>query len=398
MKNKIFIWSSIFLLGMIYGVCIGFTASGLPVIGRQMGWSLEAIGLLALPFLPMGVIFLWAPMLDKYSLGGGDRYRRWIVLGLCGMLGGLLLASQSENSFGGLLLALLLLSAAVATLMLSFNALLIERLTDDQLPRGKSLQMGGYFLGEAAGGGLLLMFYPYLGWETAFFLVIVLVCTGFLLLRLLPRMSATSMPPREAQLGRFFQHDTAWRRLGWVLVLCLSCSIGNNMLRPFMIDYGFSVTEVGVIMGSLASVAGGLGAMAVGRLLSVWSVHRVMTCILLLIALDGSVLGGVVAIGVPHFGLAAALTITGNVLFSAFFVTLSVQTMRWAGGNQPGTDFSLFECMAFISGIIGSGVAGVLADALGFSVFFMLWAALVLLALLVSMPLYLRILVADAAR
>lgn len=370
MKNNcFFVWGAIFLLGMIYGICIGFTASGLPVIGRQMGWSLEMVGLLALPFLPMGMVFLWAPMLDKYTLWARDRRRRWIALGLGGMLGGLLLASQCEASFGGLWLALLLLSASVATLTLSFNALLIERLADDQLPRGKSLQIGGYFLGEATGGGLLLIAYPRLGWETTFFLVMAVVCAGFPLLRLLPRSSSASVPPHEARLRHFFQHATAWRRLGWVLTLCLSCSIGNNMLRPFMIDYGFSVTEVGVIMGILASVAGGLGA-----------------------------LGGVVASGGAHLWLTAALAIAGNVLFSAFFVTLSVQTMRWAGGDQPGTDFSLFECMAFVSGIVGSGIAGVLAGALGFGAFFTLWAVLIMLALLVAMPMPRRILVADAAR
>ncbi|MBM7342784.1 MFS transporter [Pantoea coffeiphila] len=395
-KHNISMWGAIFLLGALYGICIGFTASGLPVIGRQQGWSLEAIGLLALPFLPMGLVFLWAPKLDK-PCEKYDRRRRWMQRGMMGVLAGLLLASQCAGHLVGLAMALLLISTSVATLTLSFNALLIERLANHQLPRAKSLQMSGYFLGEATGGGLLLIFYPLLGWERMFFLIMLLFSGGFLLVCLLPSPQQKKHLPSTPRIRHFFRHPMAWRRLGWVLMLALSCSIGNNMLRPFMIDYGFSITAVGAIMGIVASVAGALGALLIGLLLSLWGLRRTMCIILLLMVADGALLGTVVSYGEHAFAITAVLAIVGNVLFSAFFVTLTVQAMRWAGGDQPGTDYSLFECMAFIAGIVGSGVAGALAGAAGFGHFFLLWALLLFLALLLAVPLHRRIQNAEAA-
>lgn len=61
-NNKLSLWIAIFLFGMICGTCVGFSAGELPVIGRRTRWSLDMTGLLVLPFLPVGIVFLWTPV------------------------------------------------------------------------------------------------------------------------------------------------------------------------------------------------------------------------------------------------------------------------------------------------------------------------------------------------
>src|SRR5687767_2389040 len=65
------------LLGALYfsqGLPFGFFTQSLPVVLRQQGFSLGAIGLSSLLALPWALKFLWAPAIDRI----GTR-RSWIL-------------------------------------------------------------------------------------------------------------------------------------------------------------------------------------------------------------------------------------------------------------------------------------------------------------------------------
>ena len=79
------------LLSSLYaaqGLPFGFFTLALPVLMREAGWSLTAIGLLQLLALPWLLKFLWAPWVDHHGA------RRTWLLGLqgCSVVAALTLA------------------------------------------------------------------------------------------------------------------------------------------------------------------------------------------------------------------------------------------------------------------------------------------------------------------
>jgi MFS family permease len=66
-------------LYIAFGMASGFFQTALPAIFRQRGVSLEAIGLFALLYLPFGLSFLWAPLVDRYYIPRVGRRRSWML-------------------------------------------------------------------------------------------------------------------------------------------------------------------------------------------------------------------------------------------------------------------------------------------------------------------------------
>ena len=57
-----------FCLYVTFGATLGFLSGGAPLILRARGVELAEVGLLQLINLPVGLTFLWAPLLDRLRL------------------------------------------------------------------------------------------------------------------------------------------------------------------------------------------------------------------------------------------------------------------------------------------------------------------------------------------
>ena len=137
---------------MVVCLLTGFS-SGLPLyVGRQLmpawldvsGVDLKTIGVFGLLSLPYTLKFLWAPLLDRYTLPGLGRRRGWALL-----IQGLLLAALGAFSAfdpGTGLGVIATLTAVVAFLSASQDIVLDawrrELLPDENRARKQSLRHG----------------------------------------------------------------------------------------------------------------------------------------------------------------------------------------------------------------------------------------------------------------
>ncbi len=125
--------------------------------------------------------------------------------------------------------------------------------------------MAGYRVGMVVGGGAMLLAFGSLKWSGTFaMMALLLFCSTLpiLLHREAPRVlpTGTGFLP----LVTFFQRDGALR---WLLVLATfktGDALGGGMLRPMLVDRGFEVAELGVLLGAGGFVAGLLGALLGG--------------------------------------------------------------------------------------------------------------------------------------
>lgn len=129
-------------LYFVQGLPFGFQAVALPVYLRQLGVSLESIGLLGALAAPWMLKALWAPLVDRYYSPRLGRRRSWILpaqagLALCCAAG----AAAGEDHLGLLLALVLLMNLFAATQDIAADGLAVDLLSEQELGPANAAQV-----------------------------------------------------------------------------------------------------------------------------------------------------------------------------------------------------------------------------------------------------------------
>ncbi|HAN30080.1 MAG TPA: hypothetical protein DCQ06_00645, partial [Myxococcales bacterium] len=164
-------------LYIVQGLPFGFQATALPIVMRQQGASLTAIGLLSLLSLPWICKPLWAPWVDRSPFGGPGRRRNWILgsqsLLLLACLLGALVADSGDHTL--LLCAVFVMNLCAATQDIAVDGLAVDLLSGGQLGPANAAQVVGYKVGMMFGGGLLVWASAWIGWSGLFIAIAVII-------------------------------------------------------------------------------------------------------------------------------------------------------------------------------------------------------------------------------
>ena len=263
------------LLGALYfsqGLPFGFFVQALPAVLRQQGVSLAAIGLSTLLALPWALKLLWAPLVDRHRGSRLGPRRGWLLplqLGSALLLAALALADPAR-SLAWLVLGILLVNLLAATQDVAADGLAIDLLRRRERGLGNGVQVAGYRVGMIVGGGALLVAFEHLGWALTFMsaaLLLLLATVPVWRLREPPRAipASPAAPASVRDTLRWLTRDTEAR--GWLVVLVLYKAgehLGTSMLRPFYVDRGLGLADLGVLLGGFGFAAGLVGALLGG--------------------------------------------------------------------------------------------------------------------------------------
>jgi predicted MFS family arabinose efflux permease len=364
---KLFTFFSLYLA---QAVPMSLFSTLLPVLLRQEAFSLSAIGLLQFIKLPWIFKFLWAPAVDAgtSSLKG---FKRWIVGSE--LVYALLLAGIAflhlEIHFTVIFVAMILSFIASATQDIATDALNALSFNRTERGRGNSMQSMGSFAGTLLGAGVLMMLYHRVGWTVLF-----LGVAAFLLLALLPLLryrgtdlvfAKTPTRPGFGDLISFFKQKGAAGRVLF-LILIQSSFIGLlAMYKPFLVDHGFKLPQIGLMFGVFGPLFGILSSFAGGFLLRRTSRHRMKVvvgimglltpiCFLLLTSSSPqpALLYGFVALIWTTYGLASVL--------------INTVAMDFVRPGREGTDFTLQTVLVQLSSMLVAVASGAVADRLGY--------------------------------
>jgi MFS family permease len=399
--------STVVLLASLYcaqGLPSGLMAHSLPVLLRQHGVDLALIGLLKLLALPWLLKVLWAPWVDRLASPKLGHRRGWILPLQFTVISILLLLAMMnpDQLFGGyffLLIGLLLLiNLAASTQDIATDGLAVRLLPERLRGLGNSLQVGGYKVGMlVSGSGLLLMMEP-LGWHLSIALVaLLLVLMTVPIWRFAERRELPFQPAHaEATAGPslLWQHYRGLLlqpgMLFWLLVLLsfkLGDALGSPMIKPMLVDQGWSSGELGqlTLISSLVGIGGAfLGGLLYTRLGTLRS--------LLLFGLMQAV--GIAGMALLLDAGTSVLQVYAVALFEQLAdgmstVALFAAMMGHCRAEHEGGDFTLqASVQMLLAGVVGS-TSGVLAKWLGFDGLFMLAGAAGLFGLVV-VALYFR--------
>lgn len=369
------------LLATLYisqGLPFGFFTQALPAVMRQQGISLAAIGLSTLLALPWGLKFLWAPWVDRRPR------RRWILplqLSSAAVLFSLALADP-ERSLIWLIVGVSLTNLLAATQDIATDGLALDLLTPDERGFGNGVQVAGYRVGMIIGGGALLVAFETIGWAWTF-----ACAAGLLLLATVPvwRFRERSRAPAKVERGalrsafRWFTADTG--RVRWLVVLGVYKAgdhLGTSMLRPYFVDRGYGLADLGVLLGTAGFAAGLVGALLGGAAVHRFGRRTSLLSFGLLQALS------VASYAVLSLG-GGETAVYGAVIFehvatgmaTAALFTLMMDRCR---PEHAGTDYTLQASLVVLATGAAGAIGGSTAQALGYAANFMLGGAVCAIA------------------
>lgn len=377
------------------GLPTGVFSQALPAILRRYDVSLTVIGFSGLLAMPWALKFLWAPFVERYfSLRWGQR-RSWILpMQLAALM--LLLAIAFFNPYrldsgDGVMLffvLMFLVNLFAATQDIATDGLAVRSLAFHERGLGNGVQVAGYRIGLVIGGGLLLYLIGAWSWRPAFLLLAFILA---LLTVPVLRYREPAPLPRSGELPYLRIFTSFFQRpgmLGWLVVLItykVGESMGSAMVKPMLVDMGLDLKQIGLMVSLVGSLATLAGALLGGWLTALLGRYPAIIGFGLLQAL-----GVAIYAWLPwqyEQGQTAPLALIYGINAIEHFVSgmamaaLLTAVMDLARAEHAAADFTVQVSILAIFGGSFYLVAGVVAQALGYTGYFLVSALLALVLL-----------------
>jgi PAT family beta-lactamase induction signal transducer AmpG len=367
-------------LYFVEGFPPGIAADVWPVWFRVHGASLAEIGWVSTLLSAYTLKFLWSPLVDRYG-----SYRHWITAALVVMTAMLALAGFRDPAAPDTTLWLLL---AVFCLASATQDIAIDAYTIGLLERGEEgpangVRVTAFRIAVLAGGGALLFLPRWAGWPAT-------LATAAGVLLILGAL-ATRMPPVQTRRGdagetwpamrRWLSRPGAAQLFAFVLLYRLADLSMGPMVKPFWVDRGVSLEEIGAVstaLGSFATVGGALAGGVFVRSRGLATALLVFGALAMLSNLGYAAAALSPETGRPGLYAASLVESFCTGLATAAFLSL---LMRVCEKEHAAVQFACLSALSLAPRLVTGPLSGAGAHALGYSAFFAGTAALALPAL-----------------
>jgi len=364
---------------------LGFS-SGLPLalIGTTLqAWmtvenvDLRVIGIFSLVGLPYTLKVLWAPVMDRFTLPWLGRRRGWIVLTQLVLAVAIFALGLSSPSLMPWLVAALALTIAFASASqdIVIDAYRADVLYEKELGAGAATTVVGYRLAMLTSGAIALIVSDYLPWHQIY-----LAMAGLMLANILFTVAA---PEPTDQIGTqktlkdavweplltYFQRSGAVAMLVFIMVYKLSDVIAGAMTTPFLLEVGFSRTDVGTVNKAFGLASTVLGTLAGGGIIAKIGINRSLWIFAFLQALSNfaftalALVGKNYAVMVTAIGLENLFGGMGTAAFVAFM-------MRLCDKRFTATQYALLTSFMAVTRVLAGAPTGFMVNSLGWPMFF----------------------------
>lgn len=407
--------AALIFLGFASGLPLFLTSKALQAWMSTAGVSKGVIGLFSIVALPYSLKFLWSPLFDRYRLPFLGRRRGWLVLlqlalvaaivylgfqdpaslqqvgnfspEICGSQGFFTGICETWQIFKALsvspfFLAALGVALLSATQDINVDAYRTDILQPSELGAGAALFVTGYRLALIITGAIAFILADRLPWNQVYWLLALFMALGLLATLFAPEPEQQSAPLslNQAVVQPFREFFARLGVVGGVTVLVFVVlyrfgdALLSNMATPFLLETGYSQSAIGAIQGGMGIVATIVGTLVGGSLFSRLGVNKSLW-----------VFGGLQALSNLAYWLLSlvgkndlALVLTINVenfcggLATAGFLGFM---MSLCNPKFSATQFALLSSLMAVSRDILVAPAGKIAEATGWSPFFLITIA-----------------------
>ena len=384
--------AAILLLGFSSGLPLFLSSRTLQAWMTLEGVDLTTIGLFSLVALPYSLKFLWAPVMDRYVPPFLGRRRGWLLITQIALLVSIATMSLHDPSRGLQLLAFnaFLIVFFSASQDIVFNAYQVDALDEREMGAGAAIGVLGYRIAMIVTSSFAFVLADSLPWPVVYLLMAVLMGVGIFAAFWAPEPVMEEAPPqsiREAVVDPFVEF---FQRTGmlWGLVILLFIILyqlpdrfGQNMVTPFLLQIGFSQTEIGAIQGGIGLLFTIFGVLAGGAVIASMGINRSVWVFFFLQIASNLAYYWVSQVGADRSILVVAIIIENfsGGLVTAVFVAL---LMSFSSKRFSATQFALLSSLMSAARDILVAPAGGFAESMGWPTFFLFTLAVGLPALL----------------
>ncbi|NKE72222.1 AmpG family muropeptide MFS transporter [Candidatus Manganitrophus noduliformans] len=364
------------LLGFSSGLPLALTFGTLQAWMKDAGVDLAAIGAITLVGLPYTVKYLWAPLMDRYTPPFLGRRRGWLVVTQLTLMAAIVFMGSLNPVSQPWLLAVtaVLVSFLSASQDIVVDAYRADVLREEELGAGAAVSVLGYRLGMLSSGAMALILADHLPWAAVYRIMagLMLVGVAAALWGTEPKSGGSPRSLAEAvalPFRAFFSRDAALVLLLFIILYKLPDAVAGAMTTPFLLDVGFSKTEIGAVNKGFGLVATIFGAVAAGGLIARLGIYRSLWAFGILQAVTNLTYMGVALAGQNKAALILAVGVDnlsggmGTAAFVAFLMSLTEK-------RYSATQYALLSSLMAITPKIAGAPTGLLAAGLGWPMFF----------------------------
>jgi MFS transporter, PAT family, beta-lactamase induction signal transducer AmpG len=365
-------------------------ASGLPLylIGDTLkAWmtvekvDLAAIGWFSLASLPYSLKFLWAPFVDRFTLPFLGRRRGWLLLTQIALIIAIAIMGfqQPKQALQFLAINAIIIAFISATQDIAGDAYRTDVLTPLEMGAGAAVWILGYRIGLLVAGALAFILADRLPWSSVYLIMAGTMVIGIFATLFAPQPKEISPPASLVDavilpFGEFFQRKGVMQGLLILLFITLyklGDALLSNMTTPFLLQTGFTKTDIGAIKLGMGLIATIVGALAGGSILSRIGINRSLWVFGILQAVSNLAYFFLAYVGKNYQAMVLAINIEqfcgglGTAAFVAFLMSLCNQRFS-------ATQYALLSSLMAVSRDILSAPGGAIAAVTGWSTFFLI--------------------------
>ena len=372
------------------GMPFGIVKDVLPVYFRIHEVDLTEIGLASLLGLPWTLKVLWSPLVDRV----GQR-KDWI----CACLLALMMLTAAIPLFEpgaiglGLWLVLIALTCASATQDVAIDAYTIGLVSDGEEGDTNGVRVSAYRVALILTGGGLLLLSGQLGWTAVFWCAAAVFGVLAFATRWMPSLNVGKRRSENwlGALRDWLARPGAWALFAFILIFKLGDASMAPMVKPFWIDRGLGVGEIGLVSTTFGVAATIAGALVGGRLTDRWGILRAVVVLGLLQALSNlgyaavawldppttslavdSLTGAVAALGEPArlaiYSASLVESFTGGLGTAAFLAFL----MHVCDKQHAAVQYALLSAVFAFSRDVAGAASGWATTRLGYETYFLM--------------------------
>jgi len=260
-QRKVLFWIAV--LYFAEGLPFGIAYDVWPVFFRVHGVSLREIGLMSLLSLPWTWKMLWAPLVDRW---GCRQYWMTAALFVLGATTLAILPLDASNPSWLMWGLLLLFTTASATQDIAIDAYAVDVATPQTTGSINGVRVSAARVAMMAGGGGIIFLAGKTGWTPQWFVLAGVFFALAAVAWFSPRVPLEEAARRHA-IKPVLRWVFRWEMLpvvAFILLFKLGDSTLGRMVKPFWVDRGYSLEEIGLISVSLGTVLTIIGALAGG--------------------------------------------------------------------------------------------------------------------------------------
>lgn len=373
--------TALLLLGFASGLPLFLTSKTLQAWMTQEGVDLTAIGLFSLVGIPYSIKFLWSPLMDRFVPPFLGRRRGWLIITQVLLAMAIALMSLQKPKEALFLVAVnaVFIAFFSASQDIVADAYRTDVLEEQEKGLGAATFVLGYRISLLLTGSAALILADQMSWNMVYLCLAVLMLLNIGFTMFAPEPQDENQAPENLvdavilPFQEFFQRSgiiSGILMLLFINLYKLGDSFLANMSIPFLLQTGFTQTDIGAIQGGMGLLATIVGTLVGGAIMTKISINQALW-----------IFGGIQAISnLAYFFLAQlgynynfmVLTINienfcgglGTVAFIAFLMSL-------CNHKFSATQYALFSSLNAFGRDILVAPAGKIAESLGWSWFFL---------------------------